>query len=219
MKKSLNTVEVKNITRQDIPDTAKVYAEVFAGEPWREVSKCNSCGEFGSSQPSEKKRCTHCAKGRLSLPAYPERETQQYVTKELSRMDAVGLLAVQMQLSKLIGFGWGYAMDGRQFAGEKYKLAEMQQLVTDLLVNAGTFYYVSEVGVIESSQGHGIGKQLTHRLMDHGKKSQGTIVLRTNENSSMRYIAEHAGMKPVVGLKSGNTDTENEERVIYIGKK
>lgn len=219
--KSTNIKESKIVTigRNDIPATAQVYAEVFAGLPWQEVSKCNSCGEFGSSQPSERAKCSHCSSGKLSLEAYPDKETQKYIKKELAKMDALGLLAVQMNLSKLIGFGWGYAMDGKQFVKEKYKLAEMQEMINRLLVNMGVFYYVSEVGVVESSQGSGIGKQLTHKLMDHGKHSQGNLVLRTNEDSAMRYIAQKAGMVPVVGLNSGNKDKENEARVIFVSKK
>ena len=218
----IKEVLLNPIKPEDIPRTSQIYAEVFAGNPWYEISKCNNCGQFGSNSPEEKTSCSHCESGTLSLPAYPKDSTKKYIFEELSKPDAVGLLAIYLNSAndneQLAGFGWGYRMTDKEFVSEKYSSEEMGETILELLINSSIFYYISEVGVIETLQGQGIGKKLTHRLMDHGQNSQGIILLRTNESSSMRYIAEKFGMIPIVGLDSGIKDAENEERVIFVNK-
>lgn len=68
-------------------------------------------------------------------------------------------------------------------------------------------------------QGHKIGKGLTNELVCRGKDAYlGQIVLRTNENSPMRYLAEKLGLEPVIGLNNGFLDIENPQRVLFEGK-
>lgn len=200
-----------------VPEIARVYAEVFAGPPWFEVSACSRCGNFSGSSAAEKQLCS-CG-GSFRNTAYPQKETEQYIRKELARQSALGLwLAVGFKDLKALGFGWGYASSNDALASQKYKTDALQQTVRELLANTGAFFYISEVGVLPTLQGEGWGKALTSALID-GSKSFQTVVLRTNENSPMRYISERLGMKPIMGLTSGVRDEENEARVLFVGRR
>ena len=201
---------------------AKTYAQVFAGEPWREVSKCNKCGNFSDQSPEAGTECS-CG-GIFNVEAYPRVETTQYVATELARADAIGLMLSQLtwlkQVQRVNGFGWGYRMSPAELAARKYRSEQMQALVTELLVSAGFFYYVSEVGVLPEEQGNGYGTKLTSSIIDQAETGgYREFVVRTNEDSGMRYILEKLGMKPVIGLNTGIKDSENEARVLFVGNK
>lgn len=218
-----NNYEIQRIAPSNYEAVASTYAEVFAGEPWKEVSKCKKCGGFSAQSPSQAQAC-ECG-GNFSLPAYPLDETTAYVGQELSRPDAAGVFLSQVDLlqnlgSKAFGFGWGFQSSARELVSKKYRTVEMQRIVSELLVSAGFFYYVSEVGVLPSLQGSGYGKSITNTLVTSAEKSgYRDFVVRTNEDSAMRYILEKIGMKPVIGLQTGIKDSENESRVLFVGKK
>lgn len=218
--------QIQEISALRLPQLAAVYAEVFAGQPWLEVSRCNKCGNFSSSSPDHSSNCSqNGCDGVCDQEAYPLIETTRYIQNELQKPDAIGLYAVQLALmgqaaDVIKGFAWGYGSQPDVLAQQKYHTQEMQKVVADLLVASGFFFYVSEVGVPTVHQGNGLGKRLTNQLIDGGiQKGLSTVVLRTNEDSPMRYIAEKVGMKPVVGLDSGVRDTENEARVLFVGKR
>lgn len=213
------------LNKENIGQVPRLYAKVFAGEPWREVSRCSLCGGFSGSNPAEFAACSNpkCS-GTYSLEAYPEGETRDYIKDELSKPNAAGFQEVRESergnrpIEEVYGFAWGYESAARLLAEAKYSGEEMQQILTDLLVKAGPFFYVSEVGVDPDLQLKGKGKGLTKRLATAGE-SLGfkTLVLRTNEDSPMRYISEKLGMKPIIGLDTGIKDKENEARVIFVG--
>lgn len=208
---------IQTITQKDIPALAKVYADVFAGAPWYEVSRCPSCNQFSVANPSEGAPCT-CG-GTYSLPAYPLLNTQEYISKETSRPGSVAVLSLQRQRDRNInGFGWGYQTTGSELSVAKYSQSEMQAVICDLLSKSGAFFYISEVGVPASNQGKGIGKALTTALIDTDRTSNVTV-LRTSEDSSMRWIAEKLGMTAIIGLKTGIKDAENEKRVLFKGER
>lgn len=211
--------EIIRLPREVIPATAATYAQVFAQEPWKEVSRCGKCGGFSDQQPGTNASC-QCG-GVYDQPAYPQQQTEQYIAAELNRPLAQGYVLAQLRLlDQVQGFGWGYQSDPQSLAEQKYRTPEMRQMVADLLAKSGFFYYVSEVGVVSQTQGQGWGKQLTSRLIETGSQVPlPTAVLRTNENSPMRYIAQSLGMKPVIGLESGNRDQENEARVLFVGRR
>lgn len=211
------------IEEKIIRPVAKLYGGVFAEWPWEERTKCAVCGNFSASSPEQRMQCTNpgCA-GFFTEEAYPMDETVSYIRKEIQKPQAVALAEVKMEdvrmtLEDVLAFGWGFASDAQSFAKDKYATEEMRSLLKDLLVRAGTFFYVSEVGVKPETQGKGLGTKMTKRIVSQGQTMQETIVLRTNESSPMRTIAEKMGMKPILGLKTGLTDRENEARVIFVG--
>lgn len=211
----------------DLRKVAYTYADVFAGEPWNEVSRCSSCGGFGSSKPAEAKEC-ECGKGVLNKEAYPTKETAAYIQAEISKPNAVALYTIQMEMIRIVteaikGFAWGYEQTASGLSVAKYKRPEMQETVQDILqslILSGMFFYISEVGVLPEYQGQGKGKRLVDQMITEAKwKGATDFVMRTNEDSPMRYIAENIGMKPVIGLDTGVRDEENIARVLYIGKR
>lgn len=199
---------------------AEVYARVFAGKPWYEVSRCNVCDVFSSNPPDMGVICGCGKNGKYSLEAYPLEETKSYVLEELNHADPVGLVAIAglaQEDTGIIGFAWGYGWTKLEMSEAKWRTPEMRSLVNDCVRN-DNFFYVSEVGVLEPYQGHKIGKSLTNELVNRGKNEyRGEIVLRTNENSPMRYLAEKLGLEPVIGLNNGFMDTENPQRVLFEG--
>lgn len=213
------------INKEYLGRLPNIYAQVFAGEPWLEVSKCSVCGGFSGQIPDIGAPCsTIGCSGTYNVEAYPEKETAQYIKGELSKLDVVGIQQVKMEsirltIEEVLAFGWGYSSASSTLAGEKYSSELMRETVNDLLFRTGAFFYISEVGVLPTQQGKGVGKAITDNLASRGKQSFGSVVLRTNENSPMRYIAENLGMKPVIGLNTGILDTENPMRVVFVGGK
>lgn len=222
LKGSMKEVQIQSITPAEYEPVAKTYAQVFAGEPWREVSRCSQCGEFSSANPGDQEQCA-CG-GEFSIEAYPLEETAEYVGKELSKPDAIGLLVSQLSLMVesirvVNGFSWGFRMN-QQDLQKKYRTDEMRDTVAALLINAGFFYYVSEVGVLPNLQGQGWGKRLTSSLVGQAEQiGYDQFVVRTNEDSAMRYILEKMGMQPILGLQTGIKDAENEKRVLFVAKR
>lgn len=218
-----NNYEIQSISPKEYRAVAATYARVFAGEPWKEVSRCDRCGQFSNESPTSNTRCA-CG-GGFSLEAYPLPETTQYVGQEVTKPDATGVFLAQVQLLAevqqcVFGFGWGFKMTSEELSFKKYRTQEMQHLVAELLINTGFFYYVSEVGVLPSLQGLGFGKDLTNKVVDSGKrKGYQQFVVRTNEDSPMRYILEKMGMIPIMGLQTGIRDAENEARVLFVNQK
>ncbi len=215
--------EIASITPTEYTAVASTYAEVFAGEPWKEVSRCDRCSQFSSKSPLLEAGCT-CG-GTFNLEAYPLVDTAQYIAQELNKTDAIGIFLAQVQWLEQVqrcisGFGWGFKMTPEELSLKKYRTQEMQQLVTELLIKTGFFYYVSEVGVLPNLQGLGFGKDLTNKIVDSGKqKGYQQFVVRTNEDSPMRYILEKMGMRAIIGLQTGLKDTENEARVLFVNEK
>lgn len=215
--------EIQPIRSENLAAVATSYASVFAGEPWKEVSRCTQCGSFSSNEPGENAQCS-CG-GSFSKEAYPVKETAEYIAQEISQPDAVSAFLTQSLLLAKVqqtaqGFAWGYQMSRSHLSEKKYQTQEMQQLIVDVLSTCGFFFYVSEVGVLPELQGQGLGKLLTNQLLKEGeKKGYRHYVVRTNESSALRFILEKIGMKPVIGLQTGIRDTENEARVLFVGQR
>lgn len=210
--------KIEKITEKSIPALAKTYAEVFAGAPWFEVSRCEACGGFGKTQPEEAAACS-CGKGTFNLAAYPPKSTGEYIQREVFRQTAVGLwLSFCLQdIIEAKGFSWGYTSNSEGFQ-KKYQTPEMQGAIAQLLVTSGAFFYISEVGILPQMQGQGLGKTMMKALLAQAPQNL-PVLLRTNEDSGLRYISEKLGMRPILGLKTGLSDTENEKRVVFWGSR
>ena len=212
--------ELNPLDDSRLDQVAELYARVFAGKPWYEVSRCNVCGIFSGTPPDLEIICGCDKKGKYSTEAYPLEETREYILEELGHTNSVGLIAVAGLApgdAGVIGFAWGYGWTRLEMSEAKWKSPDMRRLVNDR-VKEDSFFYVSEVGVLEPYQGRKIGRRLTNELAGRGKDThQGKTVLRTNENSPMRYLAEKLGLEPVIGLNNGFIDTENPQRVLFEG--
>ena len=196
-----------------IPEVAEVYAKVFAGWPWFEVSKGPECGKFYGPDFEVGAACP-CGCGALQ-EAYPKEETVNYIFKELSRPLLNAFIYLFNQ--KVGGFGWGYQISGKEFVERKYNydLAETRKVFFPIFEANDLFFYISEVGVLPSFQGKKIGTQITNKLANTATQSSLPILMRTNENSPMVKIAKNLEMKVILGKEINLLDPENPERVLF----
>lgn len=192
-------------TSSDLISVAKLYATVFAGPEWQEVSRCPNCGQFSSSFTGSK--CGNCK--NILIEAYPEAETADYIVGELSKPLATGLLALENQIP--VAFGWAYALNGLDFSLTKYNNSQSQTQIAQVVQDID-YYYISEVGVNPNFQRRGLGTQITSKLI----RDKSPLLMRTSQNSAMLTIAKRLDFQPIVGLETGILDAENPARVILV---
>ena len=105
-------------------------------------------------------------------------EVLKDISRELSKRNAVGLLAIDDQ-DDVIGFTWGYSVseaDMRKISGGN----DFSHIVN---VNGGAFY-IDELGVDSGNRGVGIGMALSQRLIvEVEKRGVSSIFLRTDEKA------------------------------------
>ncbi len=236
MKKETNKIVISNIDPTNtmlINGMADLYANVFAGPPWNEVTKCVKSNTFYGSDTQAGKPCPDCQAPLME--AYPKDETTSYILRELGKTNPIGLLAFVN--NELAGFSWGYQTNVQGLVESKWKTPKMRQTVEDLLSEYGVkdqLFYGSETGVDPQFQGKGIGKQLVrNRLIQVNNSESKFMIVRTNINSSMYGICQNMGqftqiMGPVAetgwfnkkykpSYRYINTiDSENTDRVLFL---
>lgn len=234
--KSKDIIEIKSINRNDlnqITEVAGLYANVFAGPPWNESTKCLTTGSFYGPDTQAGNPCPDCSTPLAE--AYPIDETVEYILGELGKANPIGLLAFVN--SELAGFSWGYQTTPEELAESKWKTPKMQNTVKDLLSSygvSGKLFYGSETGVDPEFRGKGLGKQLVRtRLNQVIRSGEKFMVVRTNLNSPMYGICSEMGefaqiLGPVArtgwfnnkykpAFEYVNTlDSENPERVLFL---
>ena len=191
-------------------NVAVIYAKVFAGWPWYEVSKGISCGRFYGPELPPGSPCP-CGSENLE-EAYPKDETLKYIAKELSKPLALGIILSISQ--EPCGFGWGYKLNGRDFAETKYTLANFQRVIVSI-IGTNDYFYISEVGIVPEFQKNGLGYKVTSTLADQATLYRLPILMRTNNESPMVNVAKKLGMIEIQGPTSGLLDPENPERVVF----
>lgn len=196
---------------EKLESIAVVYAKVFAGWPWYEVSKGRNCGQFYGPELPPNLPCP-CGYEKLE-EAYPKDETAKYITKELSKPLAFGITLSVDQ--KFCGFGWGYRLKGRDFAETKYSLPSFQILISNL-VGDRDYFYISEVGITPEFQNLGLGYKVMRTLVNRAILYDLPILMRTNIESPMVKIAKRLGLIEAQGPSVGLLDPENPKRVVFI---
>lgn len=234
--KSKDVLEIKNINPQDgvqVGQLAELYANVFAGPPWNEVTKCVTSGSFYGADTQAGAPCPDCSTPLSE--AYPKDETIAYILQELGKSNPIGLLAYVN--NELAGFSWGYQTTPQDLANAKWKTPKMQQTIKDLLATygvKGTVFYGSETGMDIQFRGKGIGKKLVRTRLDQVNQSTAKfMVVRTNVDSPMYGICKEMGeflqvlgpvaqtgwfdkkYKPTFRYVNA-LDTENVDRVLFV---
>lgn len=184
------SIEIKKIDpfqdHQLIPQIARVYRETFAANPWYEGAKCPVCEgrEFVSMIGSV---CPYCSpeKKVIMLEFWPEAEVVRDFYKEMSKPEAVCLVAIQMGC--VAGFAWGYQL--------KINREVCQKLGAEHLLHRHAFdevFYIDEVAVHPDYQSRGIGKSLTTMIIEGQALPK---LLRTKAGSKMQDISLSLGGK------------------------
>ena len=221
----------QSFVTNEVEAVADLYADVFAGDPWNEVTRC-ACSKFYGAETNvgEPCPCNDC----VLMAAYPRTETVGYIKKELGRTDARGFTIKEG--NETVGFSWGFPYQSPGvFAFEKYRTQEMREAIAATLYNSGVegrFFYFSECGVKESARGKGYSNALSKSLADSAKWSGLPLVMRTNVESPMTAVAQKFGMTQIMGpipiinrdageIKAGNEtvvglDLENANRVLFM---
>lgn len=219
--------------KADLQQVTMLYAQVFAGPPWNEYTKCTGCFEFFGLQTKPEDLCGNC--GNQLVLAYPEKETKEYILKEKNRPNSICILAKDGD--EIIGFAWGYTYASPvNFVEQKYRTQEMKDKIVQLFQADGIscdFFYFSECGVKEDKRGRNISNLLAEALFRRSKILNLPVILRTNWQSPMMAVAERFGMRQIMGpcveidrldrsiRTTGNvvndfSDSEIEERVLFV---
>lgn len=197
-----------------IGNVAKTYAKVFAGWPWYEVSKGTVCEKFYGTNYLPGSECP-CGCGKLT-EAYPFKDTIVYITEELQKSSAIGLIVAREEDSDdIVGFSWAFKTTGREFAETKYRTDEAKRLIKSVINPNDTYFYFSEAGVLPEFQAKGIGTQMYQLRIRRAQELGMPILLRTNEESPVVKIASRFGMTPIIGPGTSLLDPENPKRIIF----
>lgn len=223
-------------TPDELQVMASVYADAFAGEPWNEYTKCPSEGEYFGNETNPGTQCASCGECKL-VEAYPNEETQTYITKELSRPDSS--LFLLRSNEEVVGFTWGFSYGNpEEFAVEKYRTPEMQEKVVNILGKNGVssaFYYLSESAILNNPELRGRGISLLFHKVRLGIAAEKAMpaVQRTSAEGPMYRTSQSSGMTQIMGpevvvdtkkrtfTRTGRyvnnvVDTEIEPRVLFV---
>ncbi len=202
--KSKDIIEIKNINPADLSQVSQIaslYADVFAGPPWNEATKCLTSDSFYGLDTQAGSPCPDCSSPLTE--AYPQFETTKYILGELGKTNPIGLLAFVN--SELAGFSWGYQTTPEELAeSTKWKTSEMKVKVKDLLADygvTGQFFFGSETGVDPKYRDKGLGRKLVKaRLNEILSSGEKYALVRTNVNSPMYGIIDGGKTKGLDGF-------------------
>ncbi len=238
------TIEALNLSSlgeeeriQTLKDMALTYKSVFAGEPWREVSRCEKTGKFFPEQPGG--LCSCC--GIITIDAYPVEETMQYISDELSRPNATCMI-MRGRDNKIVGGAWGYSYKNPQeFVEDKYP-EDMQSEILAALKSVeinGEFFYMSESFILpqQDEQGNSLyrGKGVLnafYQMFVNSAQNLGLpMVGRTTADSlqvnkalsnfgfelffGLKVISERRQIRIIKNTYVNGIDRQNERRVLY----
>lgn len=203
---------------------AATYATVFAGEPWREVSRCQD----GFSPEPAGSQCMQCNETRSE--AYPLESQMLAIAGELERPGAACFVLEDEQDEAIVGFSWSFCYQGvDEFIEQKYagRGAGYEQLRSDVRRNLGrygiganAFYYLSETGIIDDPRyrGRGISKEFVRRRSGVAASLDLDIVQRTSIESPMYRTMKSSGFTQAMGINIGEADVVNPGRVLFVKK-
>lgn len=222
------------LNARQLPEVAGVYARVFAGPEWGEVSRCNTTGRFFPTEVGLPCPCCNVN----TAEAYPLNETVEYIKQELSRPHARAWIVRDGE--KIVGFSWGFSYESpAAFAEEKYKTQKTQQQVASLLESNGVngeFYYLSESGVLPDPvyRGQGLGNKFHELRLEVADDLGMPAVQRTSANSNMiavsrKYMRQIGGpmtesirtaegrrIVPMYVIANDEVDVENPNRALFV---
>ncbi len=184
-------------TAQQIGETTKLYADVFAGHPWYEVNTCADCGKHFGSDSSIETPCSNC--GGVLAPAYPEEQTRKQIEDFFDKPNATMYLAESE--GKIKGFAWGFLREtselvSTKFAGEnstQFSLAIREAIPQERM------FYINEVGVNKDLRGRGLGKLLVDNLLTIANQLDVPAALTTRIDTVLTPICLKTGFKQTFG--------------------
>jgi len=182
--------------------------------------QCTGCDRYFGKDMEGEAICP-CEKTMPLTQFYPKDSTSEYIQGEGARDDSVFYL--KPNGDEIVGFSWGYKYKTpEEFAKGKYKTSFMQNAIKALLnlqgVN-GELFYFSEAGVREDFRGQGISSELSEKLLTEARLLGLPVVMRTNCESPMVFVANKLGMEQIMGpnLEIVRDETNNRGILRRIG--
>jgi len=205
-------------SNQQLTQTAQTFAEVFAGYPWYEASQCSSCEQYSPQETLIGQTCPHCEKGIMKA-AYPLESTVTMLEEQLTQKASVMYLAEQD--GRVAGFVWG----NLRTAKDLLKKFDGKVQVTD-----DEIFSASEIGILSSLRGKGIGKTLLRYMMLDATLLGKPVSVWTRSDTVLTPICLKYGFTQVFGPEvslengvsqlTGNVisavDEQTPERVFFV---
>ncbi|HEV2402625.1 MAG TPA: hypothetical protein VGS08_00300 [Candidatus Saccharimonadales bacterium] len=193
----------------NLESLAKLYARVFAGDPWNEYTVCSSTGMFYGTDTEPDGICPEPDCGTRLQLAYPLEQTEEHISQELARPDAaLLLLRDQERDGELVGFSWGFSYDSPEaLAVAKYKMPAMQLAISGLLrrLDLGTngIWYLSESGIENDPRyrGKGLGRAFHTRRLAIARSLGLDAIQRTSAYGNM-YRTSKRTMTQIMGVET-----------------
>ena len=193
----------------ELAQIATTYAQVFAGDPWFEVTRCTSPERefYSEGTPGDL-----CNKHQTPLTeAYPHEEQMEAILGEMNHPDAS--MFVLEDGPQIVGFSWAYTYESPEefiaskYQGESREAQELRDNVSLLLARHGlygAFYYLSETGIKPDPRyrGHGYSNELVQRRLEVARERGLDVLQRTNCDSAMYNTAKTAGFQQINGRVS-----------------
>lgn len=194
------------LPESDLESLAKLYARVFAGEPWNEYTVCPTSGTFFGTDTKPEDTCQEAGCGAKLQLAYPLEQTKSYIAGELARPNAALLLLRDEGLGgELVGFSWGFSYDSPEaLATAKYKTPAMQVAIGGLLrqlkLGANGLWYLSESGIEDDPRyrGRGISREFHTRRLNIARSLGLDAIQRTSAYGNM-YRTSKRTMTQIMG--------------------
>jgi hypothetical protein len=226
------------LSETDLRTLSETYADVFAGEPWNEYTRCLQENTFYGRETAPGDSCAGC--GAALTLAYPLDETIGNIRTELSRPDtAAWLLFGPAPARELGGFSWGFTYESPEaFVAAKYNTPAMRKAVVRALAEQGVtgpFYYLSESGIVDRSdlRGQGLSREFHGRRIECAVDLGLVAVQRTLCTGPMYRTSLRCGMRQIMGpeavfetgvrriVKTGRVvndlvDSELADRVLFV---
>lgn len=141
----------------------------------------------------------------------------QYIQTELSKPNSKSVILTNPNSSQIVGFGWGYEFPNpTELVNSKWPSTSdlNKQLLSDVITSQTgpkKIWYLSEVGILPEQQNQSLGTSIVTKLIS---KTSLPIIMRTNQNSSMKFIAQKTGFSIVTNF----SDPIDPTRVLFSRK-
>ena len=206
--------------RPDYSSLAEVYAQVFSGYQWYEVTRCPTKGPVSGQDKELGQLCTCCEDAPQVLTvAYPREETATYIEEELSLPGTIGMLGILngpggMGYRDIIAFSWAICTSPEDLAIRKWRTSEARAKISEALApysQDGQLLFGSEVGVLPGYQSEGIGTRLMQARLSAVEQAGLNLAGRTLAGSPMSKIYTRLGFRQLDCL-----DLDNPNRTLFI---
>ncbi len=168
---------------------ASVYQQSFGGEPWNEGFLCPVCESVFARTPvlNTCPKCAEQSRNVLMIECWPTNKVVSDFYREMRKPNPICVVAQSDK--EIVGFAWGYEVSASADLDHHLDAPGLHRSLH------GDFFYLDECALMPSHQGKGIGKSLVKQVFS--EQQQGSVLLRTMDNSRMCNLTKNMGGKIV----------------------